>query len=166
MDDDKRIRLDHFDHAASIKLSASMKFVKLEDKRPLTEELNARFIALLGALARPIQTRADIIIHASSLQRTAKGPAVLKRINRLCRCAKKHQHGLQCRKISVPVSLTGVGNSAHQAPTNAAAAMQERIHTTCAEAPFALCRFVRRVLGRPLSGDDQFVAGTEDMKAA
>ena len=44
--------------------------------------------------------------------------------------------------------------------------MRERIHTTCSEASFALCRYARRVLGCPLRGDDQFVAGTEDMKAA
>ena len=48
-----------------------------------------------------------------------KPPIVeLKRINRLIRYVQQHPHGLRYRKLSLPVQVLAVGDSAFQAPAS------------------------------------------------
>ena len=65
------------------------------------------------------------MIYVSSLQRMSKKLTIveLKRINRLIRYVQQHPRGLRYRTLSLPIEVLAVGDSAFQAPSSEAQAV-------------------------------------------
>ena len=117
--------LEQYEYASALKPVPAAAMASFKDSDSLNEKLHACFLTLLGAAAWLLQTRLDIMIYVSSLQRMSKKPTIveLKRINRLIRYVQQHPRRLRYRKLSVPIHVVAVGDSAFQAPSAEAQAV-------------------------------------------
>ena len=79
-----------------------------------SEGLIAQFISLLGALAYLLLTRVDIAVYVAALQLVSKAPKIIhvKRLNAVTRWAQRNPKSLVYRKLTMPVQLIGIGDSA------------------------------------------------------
>ena len=76
-------------------------------------------MTLLGATAWLLQTRMEIAVYVSALQRHMHEPRAvdLRRLNRVTRWAQRNPRGLTYRQLPEPRVLLAVGDSAFQAPS-------------------------------------------------
>ena len=118
IDDGNTITLDQIDYAASIKPINTAQLQKLKDDLALDETYQACYLTLLGAVAWLLQTRLDIVVYVSALQRHSHHTTSLhlKRLNRLVRHIQRHPQRLVYRSLPLPVALIAIGDSAYQAP--------------------------------------------------
>ena len=114
------VTLDQVDYADAIKPISMAQLHKLNDDGSLDEVHTACFLTLLGAVAWLVQTRLDIVVYVSALQRHSHAPLAihLKRLNRLVRYIQKNPQKLYYRPLPLPVRLIAVGGSAYQAPSD------------------------------------------------
>ena len=117
----KEYTLDQDDYSKALRPVTHADLLKAKDDVDLNEYFYACFLTLLGAVAWLSQTRLDVLVYISSLQRVSKKPTTLalKRLNRLVRYIQKHPHPLRYRRLLLPVKLCLIGDSAFRAPTGA-----------------------------------------------
>ena len=110
--------LDQNAYISAVRPVSTPELNAMKDTDWLGEFLAACFLTLLGAVAWMNQTRMEMIIYVSALQRHSKKPRALhlRRLNRVVRHMQKHPQGLEYRKLPMPVSMIGVGDSAFKAP--------------------------------------------------
>ena len=117
--------LDQDEYAAALKPLSTAHTSKHNDTDKLDETLYACFLTLLGAAAWLLQTRMDIAVYVSALQRVSHKAEILhlKRLNRLIRYVQKNPQSLRYRPLKLPVCLVAVGDSAYQAPASGSEAV-------------------------------------------
>ena len=78
-------------------------------------------MTLLGTTAWVLQTRMDIAVYASALQRHMHAPRAidLRRLNRVILWTQRNPKGLEYHQLPEPRVLLAIGDSAFQAPTDA-----------------------------------------------
>ena len=76
-------------------------------------------MTLLGATAWVLQTRMDIAVYVSALQRRMQTARAidLRRLNRVIRATQRNPQGMHYHQLPEPRVLLAVGDSAFQAPT-------------------------------------------------
>ena len=92
--------------------------IRMKDE-PLQGFLHNCFMTLLGATAWVLQTRMDIAVYVSALQRRMQTARAidLRRLNRVIRATQRNPQGLHDHQLPEPRVLLAVGDSAFQAPT-------------------------------------------------
>ena len=90
----------------------------MKDTEPLDETLRACYLTLLGAAAWMLQTRMDMGVYISALQRVSHKPTAvhLRRLNRVIRYMQRNPRRLEYRALRPPVVLIGIGDSAFKMP--------------------------------------------------
>ena len=111
--------LDQNDYASAIKPVSVPELMKAKDEDMLVGLLLSCFLTLLGAVAWLLQTRMEIAVYVSALQRKMHAPRAidLRRLNRVIRWAQRNPKGLTYKRLPEPRVLLAVGDSAFQAPT-------------------------------------------------
>ena len=94
--------------------------MKMKDNDPLEGLLHNCFMTLLGATAWLLQTRMEIAVYVSALQRQMRSARAidLRRLNRVVRWAQRNPRGLTYQQLPEPRVLLAIGDSAFQAPTD------------------------------------------------
>ena len=77
--------LGQIEYVGAIKPATLPELIKMNDVGPLVGFLQTRFQTLLGATACVLQTRMDIVVYVSALQRHMHAPRAidLRRLNRV-----------------------------------------------------------------------------------
>ena len=111
--------LDQNDYASAIKPVSLPELMKAKDEDSLDGLLMACFLTLLGAVAWLLQTRMEIAVYVSALQRKMQQPRAveLRRLNRVIRWVQRNPKGLTYQRLPEPRVLLAVGDSAFQAPS-------------------------------------------------
>ena len=112
--------LDQNDYAAAIQPVVMPELMKLNDNDVLQGLLQCCFMTLLGAVAWLLQTRIEVAVYVSPLQRHMHAPRAidLRRLNRVIRWVQRHPRGLTYQQLPEPRVLLAVGDSAFQAPSD------------------------------------------------
>ena len=86
-------------------------------QEPLNDELKTLFWSLLGALSWLQQTRAGIAPFIGYLQRVAQAPVIdhVKKANHILRCVRRVKCGLYYRRLTPPLKMVTVADSAYKA---------------------------------------------------
>ena len=94
--------------------------MKLKDDEELQGLLQNCFMTLLGATAWLLQTRMEIAVYVSALQRHMHCPRAmdLPRLNRVIRWVQRNPRGLTYQQLPEPRILLAVGDSAFQSPSD------------------------------------------------
>ena len=94
---------------------------------------HAAYMSLLGAVAWMVNTRADVAIFVGALQRVAKNPRIIdmKRLNTVLKFMKKHQVITLFRKLTLPIKLIAISDSAFK--------RQDESPLACRGSMIALC---------------------------
>ena len=94
--------------------------MKLKDDEELQGLLQNCFMTLLGATAWLLQTRMEIAVYVSALQRHMHCPRAmdLRRLNRVIRWVQRNPRGLTYQQLPEPRILLAVGDSAFQSPSD------------------------------------------------
>ena len=113
--------LDQIEYAGAIKPVNLPELIKMKDDDPLQGFLQNCFMTLLGAVAWVLQTRMDIAVYVSALQRHMHAPRAidLRRLNRVILWTQRNPKGLEYHQLPEPRVLLAIGDSAFQAPTDA-----------------------------------------------
>ena len=111
--------LDQIEYASAIKPVDLPELIRMKDEEPLQGFLHNCFMTLLGATAWVLQTRMDIAVYVSALQRRMQTARAidLRRLNRVIRATQRNPQGLHYHQLPEPRVLLAVGDSAFQAPT-------------------------------------------------
>ena len=91
--------------------------LKLQPKEQLVgPDYHKYYMSLLGGVAWTTQTRMDIIVYVSALQRKLQSPVVedLLKLNRLVRYIKQNPLKLVYHKITGPLKLMAITDSAYR----------------------------------------------------
>ena len=108
--------LDQFTYAAALRPYVGADLKELDDAAALTAWLASVYSTLLGATAWLLQTRPDIAVYVSSLQRAGRAPTALhlRRLNRVVRFVQRQPVAVTLRRLELPVRLLCIGDSAFQ----------------------------------------------------
>ena len=112
--------LDQIEYASAIKPVTLPELIRLKDEDPLQGFLQNCFMTLLGATAWVLQTRMDIAVYVSALQRHMHAPRAidLRRLNRVITATQRNPQGLHYHQLPEPRVLLVIGDSAFQAPSD------------------------------------------------
>ena len=112
--------LDQNEYASAINPVAIPELMKMKDNDPLEGLLHNCFMTLLGATAWLLQTRMEIAVYVSALQRQMRPARAidLRRLNRVIRWVQRNPRGLTYQQLPEPRVLLAIGDSAFQAPTD------------------------------------------------
>ena len=101
-------------YIACLKPIVSSELSSAQPEDVASPELAAMFISLLGALAYCLLTRMDLGVYVCALQRVASRPLCkhIKRLNTLTRWAQRNPRGLRYARLSLPLRLIAVSDSA------------------------------------------------------
>ena len=112
--------LDQIEYAEAIKPVTLPELIKMKDDELLQGFLFNCFMTLLGATAWILQTRMDIAVYVSALQRHMHAPraADLRRPNRVIHWVQRNPRGLEYHQLPEPRILVAFGDSAFQAPSD------------------------------------------------
>ena len=112
--------LDHTEHASAIHPVTLPELMKMKDNDPLEGLLHNCFMTLLGATAWLLQTRMEVAVYVSALQRQMRSARAidLRRLNRVIRWVQRNPRGLTYQQLPEPRVLLAIGDSAFQAPTD------------------------------------------------
>ena len=106
--------LDQIEYASAIKPVDLPELIRMKDEEPLHGFLHNCFMTLLGATAWVLQTRMDIAVYVSALQRRMQTARAidLRRLNRVIRAVQKNPQGMHYHQLPEPRVLLAVGDSA------------------------------------------------------
>ena len=112
------VTLDQEEYAQSIKPLVSATLATMKDEDMLDDTMRACYLTLLGAAAWMLQTRMDMGVYISALQRVSHKPAAihLKRLSRVIRYMQRQPRRLEYRALRPPIMLVGIGDSAFRMP--------------------------------------------------
>ena len=115
------VTLDQEDYTKSIKPMVSAQLAAMKEDEQLNETMRACYLTLLGAAAWMQQTRMDMGVYISALQRVSHKPLAvhLRHFNRVIRYMQKNPKRLEYRALRPPVFLIGIGDSAFKMPDEA-----------------------------------------------
>ena len=93
--------------------------MNIKDDDLLQGLLQNCFMTLLGATALLLQTRTEVAVYVSALQRQMRSARAvgLRRLNRIIRWAQRNPRGLTYNQLPEPRVLLAIGDSAFQAPS-------------------------------------------------
>ena len=100
------------------------KFLSPEQQVP--QQTGGSFRSLLGGLAWVVQTRPDVAIYISALQRHLQDPRAVDVLNanRVLRYLKLHSLSMKIRRVNAPWQLIVVSDSAYKSDTQDCLAMR------------------------------------------
>ena len=106
--------LDQKDYASAVKPVSVPELMTAKDEDELVGLLLSCFLTLLGAVAWLLQTRMEIAVYVSALQRRMHQPRALdlRRLNRVIRWVQRNPKGITYRQLPEPRILSAVGDSA------------------------------------------------------
>ena len=107
--------------------TSSLNVHKLDE--PLSEEFVSKFMSLLGGLSWLIQTRADICVYVTALQRIASKATVghALKINKLTKWVRRKKCHLSYKRMTGNIQLACVSDSAFKTEPNSSIALRGAI---------------------------------------
>ncbi len=105
------------DYAKQLQMADVSSIKGVDEGTPLTAELSAVYLSLLGGIAWMCLTRADIAVYVQALQRRSQAPRAkdLKRLNLVVRFTKRKRVGIFYRRVAWPLRLTDFSDAAFKA---------------------------------------------------
>jgi len=129
-DDDFTVRTHQHHYAAQLKPVDCSYFKSDTLQQELNDKEHATFLTLLGALAWLVQTRMDIAVYVTALQRQCKTPRRehLQKANRVLKWVKRRRVDMNFMQIRLPARLIAISDSAFRAEEPDGLAMRGAVY--------------------------------------